>query len=196
METTTDREPPEVGALMAAHAPLYAHAFELRRIDEEIVERAEEIEALGGALPDDLQARLDAAEGSFAEKAARVALKIADLDSAATRLRAEATRVATLFDERASREEYAADRLRAYLLRWMDERGVAKAEGDYCTVSVLKGTEKIDIAPGAILAAEWLRQPPIPAPAPDKVKLLIAHRNGQPLPAGVAVVRERKLKIA
>ena len=196
MGTTTDREPPATGAAtIPAEAPLYEHALVLRHLDAEIAERAEEIEALGGALPDDIQARLDAAEGSFAEKAARVALRIVELDDTAARLRSAGQRITDLYDERASREEYAAGRLRAYLVRWMDERGVTQAEGDYCTVKVVRGVEKIDIAPGTALAPEWLRQPPTPKPEPDKVKLLTAHKNGGALPPGVAVVRERKLKI-
>ena len=68
---------------------LYEATAQLRQVQDWIDANEDVIRANGGALPDEAVALLDAAEGDFAEKVERVALKVKALEAENARLLAE-----------------------------------------------------------------------------------------------------------
>ena len=90
---------------------LYEAVAQLEVISGWIEEHADEILANGGALTPELEALLTEAEGTLAEKAERVALKVRELQAEAEAVKVEATRLS----QRAKTATYAADSLKDYL---------------------------------------------------------------------------------
>lgn len=172
---------------------LYEATAQLEVVENWIEEHADEILANGGVLTDTLYRLLEEAEGSFAEKAERVALKVRELQAEAEVVKAEAARLT----QRAKTAVNAADSLKEYLLRSLEHAGIPTVKGSLVTVALQKNPPSTAIADYADLAAapaafvtevpahrEW-----------NKTAIKEAAKVGTLLPLGVHVVQTTGLRI-
>lgn len=104
---------------MSTTMKLYETTAALQIVDEWIDEHRDEIARLDGEMPPELLAALEQAEGDFAAKAERVALKIRELTLTAEAYQAEVDRLRA----HASAREKAADALKRYLLAQLQAAG-------------------------------------------------------------------------
>lgn len=129
---------------------LYEAVEALAIIDELIEEHAAAIAAAGGdimAVPA-IAELLDQAEGDFATKVERVALKVRELAGAALIVKAEEARLT------ARRKAYdnAAEGLKGYLLRSLQAAGKTKVEGKLATVAIQKNPAALNVPENADIA--------------------------------------------
>lgn len=96
-----------------------ASRLRLWEISDELAELAEALVEGGGELTPDLEARLDAMEGAFEEKAERIALYVRELEANAIAAGSEVERLARL----AGGFERKARGLKSYLLTAMQRTG-------------------------------------------------------------------------
>lgn len=113
---------------------LYEYVDQYQAILDTIEERAEEIAAAGGVLPPDLEAALDAVDGSITEKIERVALVVQNLAANAKAAEEEAKRLAAL----AATYTRQADSLKRYLHAQLLRLGETRVETPRVKVAVQK----------------------------------------------------------
>lgn len=111
---------------------LYALTDHLVAVHAWIEDHGPEIVANGGELPPEIQAELDAIEGSFTEKAERVELYARSLLLHAVACKAEAARLT----QRAAVRTKAADGLREYLKVQMMRAGKTRVEAPLVDLTV------------------------------------------------------------
>lgn len=185
---------------------LYDAVEALAIIDELIEEHAEAIQAAGGdimAVPA-IAELLDRAEGDFATKVERVALKVRELLGAADVVKTEVDRLTA----RKRAYENAATGLKGYLLRMLEAAGKTKVEGKLATVSIQKNPPALQVPPDADLGelydAGMRGIVPVPASfALDKKVVLDLVKRAEAegrdvatvLPRGWAVTRGDSLRI-
>ncbi len=176
---------------------LYEAAAQLETVNAWIEEHTDEILANGGELTHDLLVLLDEAEGTFAEKAERVALKVRELQAEAEVVKAEATRLT----QRAKTALNAADSLKEYLHRTMEAAGTLTIKGTLVTVAVQKNPPSVqgELSPealgdlyhdGSTFAVHIPETFTI-----DKKAVIAAHKAGAPIPAGLQVTQGTSLRI-
>lgn len=125
---------------MAAPAmKLYEATDALDVVRDWIFEHDEEIRAAEGALPDELAALLDQAEGDFRTKAERVGLFIRELVANSKAVKEEADRLAA----RAKHYDKAGEGLKRYLQIHMELADIPKIEGKLVTVRLQKSPPSI-----------------------------------------------------
>lgn len=177
---------------------LYEAAEAVRIVNEWVEERAEEIIAAGGELPADLVALLDQAEGDFAEKVERVAMKVRELEAEAEAIKVEAKRL----QERAAVRTRAADNLKLYLKRQMDAANETKVSGLVLTVAVQNNPPKVecdlaeeDLAELSSLGLAYVQRT-VSYTLDKKAVLVDWKANGTiNAPSGIRVVQDRSLRI-
>lgn len=156
------------------------------------------LEELGGELTPEVEALLNAAEGDFAEKAERVALKIKALESEAKAIKEEETRLTA---RRKARETGAAS-LKAYLQRNLEAAGKDKVNGLLVTVALQLNPPALQVPAHVDLAELYEAGAPGITLVPesytlDKRAVLDAVKvSGEGvLPNGWAVTRSQSLRI-
>lgn len=176
---------------------LYEAAAQLETVNGWIEEHADEILANGGELTPELSALLDLAEGTLAEKAERVALKVRELQTEAEAIKVEATRLT----QRAKTATNAADSLKDYLHRTMEAAGIPSIKGTLVTVAIQKNPPSVkgEISPDA-LHDLYFDQSPFALMIPqtftlDKKAVIAAHKLGAAIPAGLEVTQGTSLRI-
>ena len=176
---------------------LYEATAQLEVVNGWIEEHADEIFANGGELTPELSALLDEAEGTLAEKAERVALKVRELQAEAEVIKAEAVRLT----QRAKTASNAADSLKSYLRHALDAAGIPVIKGTLVTVALQKNPPSVqgELSPEAIHdlyedGAKFASM--IPAQfVLDKKAVIAAHGLGAPIPAGLQVTQGTSLRI-
>lgn len=183
---------------MTATIPLYQHAEALQILNVWLGERLEEITALGGALPPELQALLDDADGAFDAKVLDVALFVKSLNHNANAAAEEATRL-TL---RAKAFKRSAEWLEDYLYRCLQDAGKSGVKGALASVAIQKSPPSVTstLTPESVLNTwriaepSWIRYTPAYAEL-NKTELKAMAARGEQLPEGVAIVQGETLRI-
>lgn len=155
------------------------------------------LEEFGGELTPELEAAIEQAEGDFATKAERVALKVKALEAEAKAIKEEEERLAT----RRKARENGAKSLKTYLGRMLEAAGKDKVNGTLVTVAFQNNPPSVVVPDGADLAELAEAGAPgiehIPASyAVNKRAVLDAYKaNPDSLPNGWAVVQGRSVRI-
>lgn len=150
-----------------------------------------------GELTPELEAELAALDMAADEKIERVALFIREQTSTAEAIEAEAKRL----QARASAKLNAARSLKQYLEREMARLGKTKVNGLLATVAMQKNGPSVvgDVDAEALWNAGgdfagFVRYTPA-SYALDRRVVLQAHKQQQPIPAGLTVVQTESLRI-
>lgn len=189
---------------MSAVLKLYETVDALETVRDWCAEHADEIIAAGGdigALPE-LAALVDQAEGDFNEKAERVALFIRELVLSSAAVAEEGLRLA----RRSTQLTKAADALKQYLLLNMQRAKVKKVKGKLVTVRVQASPASVESALtdeelarlytfGTIQGARSFVSCVPATYTLDKQAVKEAAALGEPIPAGVSVVRGNHVRI-
>ncbi len=156
------------------------------------------LEEQGGELTPELEAILEQAEGDFATKVERVALKVKELDAEAEAIKAEEQRLAA----RRKARENGAKSLKQYLERCLDAAGKEKVNGVLVTVAFQLNPPALSVPADADLKELYEAGAPGITLVPstftvDKRAVLDAVKaSGESvLPNGWAVTRARSLRI-
>lgn len=171
---------------------LYEAVAQLDTVNMWIEEHADEILANGGEMPPALEALLHEAEGTFAQKVERTALKVRELDAEADAIKVEANRLS----QRAKTATNAAASLKAYLHRCLEGAGETTVKSQLVTVAIHQNPPRVEGA----LEPDQLAHSPYGVHVPeswtlDKAAVLAAHKAGTALPAGLSVTRGSSLRI-
>lgn len=185
---------------MATGLKLYEAVEALGLVNGWIDEHADELLAAGGELSPELAELLDQAEGDFAEKVERVALKVRSLEAEAAAIKVEEARLS----QRRKAVENAAASLKQYLHRGLDAAGEKKVKGTLVTVALQANPPAV----AGELTREQLEERYMESKGADpfvtlvpesftlnKKAVLEAFRAERPLPEGVSVVQGVSLRI-
>lgn len=93
---------------------------------------------------------------------------------------------------RAKRFAARRERLEGYLVATLETSGLKKIEGETSAIAIRLCPEKVVIDDEVALPAAYWREPPMPAPVPDKTAIKLAIAAGREV-AGAHVERGRKL---
>lgn len=176
---------------------LYEAVEALGTVNAWIEEHGDDLLASGGELSPELAELLDQAEGDFAEKVERVALKVRSLDAEATAIKVEETRLA----QRRKAREHAAESLKQYLHRALEMAGETKVAGELVTVAIQKNPPSVKgLLDDAELEAMASCGSPFVSVIPvtyalDRKSVVSAHKAGEPIPEGLSVVQGTSLRI-
>ncbi|NCX94403.1 MAG: hypothetical protein EBX40_06985 [Gammaproteobacteria bacterium] len=140
--------------------------------------------------PDVLQAAIDAVALNFKEKALGIAAVIKQFEAMNHSI---VLRIDEL-SERSRKFEHSAERLREYLLAYMEKYGHDKIENDDLSVKVRLGTGAVEVVDSSKLPAEYWRLPHAPEPQPDKKKIADDIKQGVVID-GVQLVKKPRLEI-
>lgn len=156
------------------------------------------LDELGGELTPEIEALLDEAEGTFAEKVERVALKLKSLEAEAAAIKAEESRLAA----RRKARENGVTSLKTYLQRNLEAAGKQKVDGLLCTVALQLNPPALSVPANVDLAELYAAGAPGITLVPesftlDKRAVLDAVKvSGEAvLPNGWAVTRSQSLRI-
>lgn len=105
------------------------------------------LEEHGGELTPEIEALLEQAEGDFATKAERVALKVTSLEAEAKVVKEEEDRLAA----RRKARETGAKSLKAYLVRMLDAAGADKVNGTLVTIAFQNNPPAVQVPDGTDL---------------------------------------------
>lgn len=150
-----------------------------------------------GALPDELAELLSHVEGSFNEKAERVALFIREMLATGKAIKEEEER---LRDRRKSFEN-ASDRLKRYLEANMLQAEKMRIDGKLVTLRIQKNPPHVDgeLSQEELCILDMMESPfvsVVPATFRLDAKLVIeAWKAGAEIPAGLAVSQGASLRI-
>jgi len=162
-------------ALFHIAAEYRTQLAELADVDMPVEVVRDTIESLQGDLHDKLRAviayglELDILAGGAKDAAKRMADRAKTLDS-----RAEA--------------------LREYALTHMQTTGTTEIATDEWAAKIAKKPPAVQIADGAVIPAQYMRQKPAPEPEPDKALLKTAIQGGADIP-GVTLAQGWRLAI-
>lgn len=182
---------------MSATVTLYELTSQLQILDAQIEERAAEIDANGGALPDDLAALLDDAEEAFDAKVERVALYIKTLGHTAVAVATERDRLAA----RVKALDTAKAALTEYLKRSLEAAGKKDVKGTLANVAIQNSPPSVtSVLDAPALARLHEAYVDLIDLVPETYKLnakavIAAHKAGRALPNGVLVTSGTHLRI-
>lgn len=117
---------------------------------------------------------LDGMSGELEVKASATAAVIRNMETLAGQIK-DAEK--TMADRRKAIESRAAS-LSAYLLANMAHAGIQKVETPHFAITVKTNPPSVEVYDEKLLPAEFMRQPAIPAMAPDKTALKAALTKG------------------
>lgn len=161
--------------------PLYEYGIELREIEDEIVDN-------DGELTPELEARLNAMTGAFADKAERLACVIRALGSRAKMASVEIDRLRRLGTARSN----TAARLKAYLMSCMEQADIPRIETPLFKIA-------IQASPPSVAFDGDLADLPFSMKRTttviDKKAALAADKAGERLPPGVKIEHKHHLSI-
>lgn len=156
------------------------------------------LEETGGELTPELEALLDEAEGTFADKVERVALKVRAFEAEAKAIKDEEGRLTA----RRMARENAAKNLKLYLQRCLEGAGKEKVNGLLVTVAVQQNPPSVQVGAAVdeeeLYAAGCQYVERVPERfVLDKRALLDAYKTSgdSVLPNGVTVTRSTSLRI-
>ena len=134
------------------------------------------------SLPDEAIAdTLEGERGALEEKSVNVAMFVRNLESSAQQIKDAMAEMA----KRVKAYEQRADHVRQYLLDNMTRCGITKIESPYFSLSIRANPESVVIGAIEEIPAEFMRQPPPPAPSPDKTAIKDAIKSGQDVPGAI-----------
>lgn len=156
------------------------------------------LEETGGELTPELEALLDSAEGTFADKVERVALKAKALEAEAKAIKEERDRLTA----RVMARENGAKSLKAYLQRCLEASGKDKVNGLLVTVAIQQNPPSVQVGPMVDEVELYEAGCPYIERVPErfilnKSDLLADYKaNGERvLPNGITVTRSTSLRI-
>jgi hypothetical protein len=133
---------------------------------------------------DDAQAVADTIEAEaypLQLKAQNVAYAIRNLEASAAAIKEAEQQMA----ERRKRIEKRADHIREYLKTCMEVAGVSKIECPHFLLSIQKNPPSVDVFEPSLVPAEFMKTPEPPPPAPDKVAIKAALKDGRDVPGAL-----------
>lgn len=140
--------------------------------------------------------KLSQIEGTFEQKAvAYIAVK-KTLDHTINSLNAQLDAVEAEYTRRINQLAKNAERIQQSLYEAMKATGTSKVQSDDGLLSAALHIDRdvsIEIDEGAVIPPEFCNDPR--PPAPSKTKLKAAIEAGQPVPAGVRILRKDRLTI-
>lgn len=140
---------------------------------------------------DDVGAELERIGGELSAKVGALCHVIAELEADADKIGAEVARLAA----RQKARETRAAKLRDYLRENMRAAGIHQIRTATHTISLSPSTPRVEVDDVSAIPAEYMRQPPTPAAAPDKKAIADAYKRlGECVP-GTHVVETVALKI-
>lgn len=144
-----------------------------------------------GEFTPEMQARLDAAEGAFEDKAIRVALYTRDLLADVKRIKSERKRLAA---RGVASAKYAAW-LKRYLAEQLTAQGRSAVRGALGSVSVYDGRPSVSTtADLESIDSRWVRVKT--ERSLDKAAILAAKEAGEKLPPEIKVERGKVVRIS
>lgn len=150
---------------------------------------SDEIMANGGEVTEEMEARLDALDGSFTEKVERVALYIRQVKLTADAAKAEKDRLAAI----QKRYDTEARGLKAYLLRHLEHQGHAKIETAKVRVRVQKSPPSIKWTGGPFDIPDNYR---VVNYSFDATQAKADHKAGVDLPEGIVITTGTHIRIS
>jgi len=133
---------------------------------------------------------LEGMSGELEVKAQNTAYVLRNLESSAQAIKdAEAQMTA-----RRKAIENRASRIKDYLLTSMLVAGVQKIECPHFKLAVRENPPAVEVYEPGLIPSEFMRQPPIPEPVPDKKAIAEAIKGGQDVP-GCKATRSTRLEI-
>ena len=118
---------------------------------------------------------LESISGDLEAKCTNVGLAIRNMESLEEQIGNEINRLKANKDRVAAR----AKGIREYLLQNMQRCEISKIASPWFTLSVRNNPPKVIIHDPASVPQEYMRQPPIPAPEPDKKAIAEALKRGE-----------------
>lgn len=137
--------------------------------------------------PQTMEDTLDSLSGDLQHKATNVAMFTKSIEALAASIKdAEAA-----MSKRRKALEARSERLRTYMLDCMQLAGVQRIESPHLRISVAKTPPSVDVFDAAQLPGEFMRQPEVPPPAPDKAAIRDALKAGLDVPGARLVTGTR-----
>lgn len=140
---------------------------------------------------DDVLEQLEKIGGELSAKVGALVHVVAELDAESATLRAEEARLCA----RRNLRERRAESLREYLRDGMKAAGITKIATPTHTITLSPSTPRVEVDDEGAIPAEYMRQPPTPAAAPDKKAIADAYKRLGECVAGTRVVPTTALKI-
>lgn len=185
---------------MTAALKLYETADAIAVVREWVYEHDDLIRNSEGALPDELAALLETAEGDFKAKAENVGLFIRELVSSSKAVKDERDRL----DARAKHYDRAAEGLKAYLKCQMERSGIPKVEGKLVTVRLQKNAPAVKCLLSQDDLGRMRAEPELSSlvvTVPESFRLdadavKAEWKAGRELPVGITVEQGQHVRIA
>jgi hypothetical protein len=163
----------------------------LFEISGAIVAIEDRIIEAGGEITPEIEAELNAMEGSFEEKAVAVAAVVQNLSGLADAARGEEKRIAALRKAR----ENGADRLKRYLRDCMVVTGTKKIESGAFNIGLQASPPSVTcMLDASELPERFVRVIPETREV-DKKALIDAYKAGEEIPTGVIVENAMHVRI-
>jgi hypothetical protein len=128
--------------------------------------------------PEQLQDTLDMLKGDIQEKATNIGFVVRNLEETAEAIK----RAATQATGRANSIINRAESLKAYALSQLKAAGISKVEHPMLVMSVKRNPAKVVIDFEDSIPKDYMRQPPLPPPVPDKGMIREALQSGLDIP--------------
>lgn len=169
------------------------HLYEIRELRDALDEA---LAATDGEVTPEIEAQLSAIDGKADEKIERVALYIREQTAQAEAINAEAERL----QARATAKLNAAKSLKGYLEREMMRLGKTKVNGLLATVAIQANGPRVvgEVAPETLVEWESFASPFVRYTEKyelNRQAVLLAYKNGQPIPDGLSVEQTASLRI-
>ncbi|MDE2099146.1 MAG: siphovirus Gp157 family protein [Patescibacteria group bacterium] len=123
---------------------------------------------------DQMLEAIDKVDGELKSKATNIAMLVGNLEATAQAIKEAESRMA----ERRKAIENRVESIRSYVLRNMQAAGIQVIECDLFRISLRNNPPSCVIDDESKIPIEYLRQPKIPDPAPDKKKMLEDMKAG------------------
>ena len=121
---------------------------------------------------------LEGLEGELQEKCTSVAAFVRNLESSADAIKEAEIQMAA----RRKAIEKRAERIRAYLKDNMERCGISKIDSPWFKLAIQSNPPSVVIDDASTLPADYMRQPEVPPPAPDKKLIAQAIKDGFNVP--------------
>jgi hypothetical protein len=121
---------------------------------------------------------LEAEAGELEAKATATAMVVRNMEAAAAAMKEAEASIA----KRRKAAEARADKLRAYLLDNLHRAGIKRVDHPMLSLAIKGKAASVVILDEAQLPAEFMDQPPPPAPKPSKTRIGAAIKAGQEVP--------------
>jgi hypothetical protein len=125
-----------------------------------------------------LEQMLNDLQGDIKDKASNIAMVIGEMDALDNAFDDAITRMKARQILARNRRE----RIKQYLLVNMQATGIAKIEGPYHKIAIRKNPPKVIVDFEDSIPAEYMRQPVMPPPVPDKAAIGAALKAGADVP--------------